>query len=161
MSLTSILQESTGGAAGSQPGGSSPTLDRPEPETVKQRGLSLPVKEWRGRSQDQGGFSPPVDGCRGWGQDQQDPGLERVDIQDLETPRIEGLSPTVKNFRARGQHQQGLGVRLRQAGLTPPSLLKRSASLAKLDHLQLSTFDLSDLDAGPGEGFEGTEMGMG
>ncbi|KAM9317979.1 uncharacterized protein ssh2a isoform 2-T2 [Pholidichthys leucotaenia] len=39
-----------------------------------------------------------------------------------------------------------LEARLRQAGLTPPSLMKRSASLAKLDCLELSTNDLSSLD---------------
>ncbi|KAK9520569.1 hypothetical protein VZT92_020445 [Zoarces viviparus] len=40
----------------------------------------------------------------------------------------------------------GLEARIRQAGLTPPSLMKRSASLAKLDCLELSANDLSDLD---------------
>ncbi|XP_049582552.1 protein phosphatase Slingshot homolog 2 isoform X1 [Syngnathus scovelli] len=39
-----------------------------------------------------------------------------------------------------------LEARIRQAGLTPPSLMKRSASLAKLDCLELSPNDLSDLD---------------
>ncbi|XP_061924050.1 protein phosphatase Slingshot homolog 2 isoform X1 [Entelurus aequoreus] len=39
-----------------------------------------------------------------------------------------------------------LEARIRQAGLTPPSLMKRSASLAKLDCLELSATDLSDLD---------------
>ncbi|XP_048837247.1 protein phosphatase Slingshot homolog 2-like isoform X2 [Brienomyrus brachyistius] len=39
-----------------------------------------------------------------------------------------------------------LEARIRQAGLTPPSLMKRSASLAKLDRLELSTNDLSDWD---------------
>ncbi|KAL4647567.1 hypothetical protein GN956_G8704 [Arapaima gigas] len=39
-----------------------------------------------------------------------------------------------------------LGARIRQAGLTPPSLMKRSASLAKLDRLELSTNDLSNWD---------------
>ncbi|KAG7223102.1 hypothetical protein INR49_015861 [Caranx melampygus] len=42
-----------------------------------------------------------------------------------------------------------LEARLRQAGLTPPSLMKRSASLAKLDCLELSANDLSDLDLRP------------
>jgi len=39
-----------------------------------------------------------------------------------------------------------LEARIRQAGLTPPSLMKRSASLAKLDRLELSANDLSDMD---------------
>lgn len=39
-----------------------------------------------------------------------------------------------------------LEARIRQAGLTPPSLMKRSASLAKLDCLELSANDLSSLD---------------
>ncbi|XP_030008909.1 protein phosphatase Slingshot homolog 2 isoform X2 [Sphaeramia orbicularis] len=42
-----------------------------------------------------------------------------------------------------------LEARMRQAGLTPPSLMKRSASLAKLDCLELSANDLSDLDLRP------------
>ncbi|XP_067362876.1 protein phosphatase Slingshot homolog 2 isoform X4 [Channa argus] len=42
-----------------------------------------------------------------------------------------------------------LEARIRQAGLTPPSLMKRSASLAKLDCLELSANDLSDLDLKP------------
>uniref|UniRef100_A0A3B3VG10 protein-serine/threonine phosphatase n=1 Tax=Poecilia latipinna TaxID=48699 RepID=A0A3B3VG10_9TELE len=42
-----------------------------------------------------------------------------------------------------------LEARMRQAGLTPPSLMKRSASLAKLDCLELSANDLCDLDLTP------------
>ncbi|KAK2846954.1 hypothetical protein Q5P01_009953 [Channa striata] len=42
-----------------------------------------------------------------------------------------------------------LEARIRQAGLTPPSLMKRSASLAKLDCLELSANDLNDLDLKP------------
>uniref|UniRef100_A0A7N8XV53 protein-serine/threonine phosphatase n=1 Tax=Mastacembelus armatus TaxID=205130 RepID=A0A7N8XV53_9TELE len=42
-----------------------------------------------------------------------------------------------------------LEARIRQAGLTPPSLMKRSASLAKLDSLELSASDLSDWDLRP------------
>lgn len=46
-----------------------------------------------------------------------------------------------------GRHRaMELEARIRQAGLTPPSLMKRSASLAKLDCLELSANDLSDLD---------------
>nr|XP_020441972.1 protein phosphatase Slingshot homolog 2 isoform X2 [Monopterus albus] len=46
-----------------------------------------------------------------------------------------------------GWHRpMGLEARIRQAGLTPPSFMKRSASLAKLDCLELSANDLSDLD---------------
>uniref|UniRef100_A0AAV2J4K4 protein-serine/threonine phosphatase n=1 Tax=Knipowitschia caucasica TaxID=637954 RepID=A0AAV2J4K4_KNICA len=41
---------------------------------------------------------------------------------------------------------QDVEARLRQAGLTPPSLMKRSASLAKLDSLELSANDLNHLD---------------
>uniref|UniRef100_A0A3Q3G0J5 protein-serine/threonine phosphatase n=1 Tax=Labrus bergylta TaxID=56723 RepID=A0A3Q3G0J5_9LABR len=39
-----------------------------------------------------------------------------------------------------------LEARIRHAGLTAPSLMKRSASLAKLDCLELSADDLSDLE---------------
>lgn len=56
-----------------------------------------------------------------------------------------------KSFlEATGWHRaMELEARLRQAGLTPPSLMKRSASLAKLDCLELSANDLSDLDLRP------------
>lgn len=40
-------------------------------------------------------------------------------------------------------------ARIRQAGLTPPSMMKRSASLAKLGSLELSAIDLSELDLRP------------
>nr|XP_055036680.1 protein phosphatase Slingshot homolog 2b isoform X1 [Misgurnus anguillicaudatus] len=40
-------------------------------------------------------------------------------------------------------------ARIRQAGLTPPSMMKRSASLAKLGLLELSPVDLSELDLSP------------
>ncbi|KAF0030767.1 hypothetical protein F2P81_017498 [Scophthalmus maximus] len=53
-------------------------------------------------------------------------------------------------FLERGRHRATeLEARIRQAGLTPPSLMKRSASLAKLDCLELSADDLSDLDLRP------------
>ncbi|XP_062408419.1 protein phosphatase Slingshot homolog 2 isoform X2 [Sardina pilchardus] len=44
------------------------------------------------------------------------------------------------------QRAMEIEARIRQAGLTPPSLMKRSASLAKLDCLELSTHDLSSWD---------------
>ncbi|XP_051962571.1 protein phosphatase Slingshot homolog 2 isoform X2 [Xyrauchen texanus] len=47
------------------------------------------------------------------------------------------------------QRAMEIEARIRQAGLTPPSLMKRSASLAKLDRLELSTHDLSDWDFHP------------
>ncbi|XP_029923253.1 protein phosphatase Slingshot homolog 2 isoform X2 [Myripristis murdjan] len=47
------------------------------------------------------------------------------------------------------QRAMELEARIRQAGLTPPSLMKRSASLAKLDCLELSANDLNDWDLRP------------
>ncbi|XP_041731301.2 protein phosphatase Slingshot homolog 2 isoform X2 [Coregonus clupeaformis] len=47
------------------------------------------------------------------------------------------------------QRAMEIESRIRQAGLTPPSLMKRSASLAKLDCLELSANDLSDWDLRP------------
>uniref|UniRef100_A0A8C7S516 protein-serine/threonine phosphatase n=1 Tax=Oncorhynchus mykiss TaxID=8022 RepID=A0A8C7S516_ONCMY len=44
------------------------------------------------------------------------------------------------------QRAMEIEARIRQAGLTPPSLMKRSASLAKLDCLELSANDLNDWD---------------
>ncbi|XP_028662509.1 protein phosphatase Slingshot homolog 2-like isoform X2 [Erpetoichthys calabaricus] len=43
------------------------------------------------------------------------------------------------------QRAQEIEARIRQAGLTTPSLMKRSASLAKLGCLELSTDDLSEV----------------
>ncbi|XP_048017660.1 protein phosphatase Slingshot homolog 2 isoform X2 [Megalobrama amblycephala] len=57
--------------------------------------------------------------------------------------RLEPKAPAV------WQRAMEIEARIRQAGLTPPSLMKRSASLAKLDRLELSTNDLSDWDFHP------------
>ncbi|XP_034023831.1 protein phosphatase Slingshot homolog 2 isoform X2 [Thalassophryne amazonica] len=55
--------------------------------------------------------------------------------------------PGKKCLEPKGWHGAAeLEARIRQAGLTPPSLMKRSASLAKLDCLELSASDLSDWD---------------
>ncbi|XP_043114365.1 protein phosphatase Slingshot homolog 2 isoform X2 [Puntigrus tetrazona] len=57
--------------------------------------------------------------------------------------RLEPKAPAI------WQRAMEIEARIRQAGLTPPSLMKRSASLAKLDRLELSTNDLSDWDFHP------------
>ncbi|KAM6986931.1 protein phosphatase Slingshot homolog 2b [Aplochiton taeniatus] len=49
-----------------------------------------------------------------------------------------------KGGRGGGQRAREKEARIRQAGLTPPSLMKRSASLAKLGCLELLANDLSD-----------------
>ncbi|XP_023263925.1 protein phosphatase Slingshot homolog 2 isoform X1 [Seriola lalandi dorsalis] len=81
--------------------------------------------------------------CKGASSEQTPPGLE---VGQRLRKRREGksfLEPT-------GWHRaMELEARIRQAGLTPPSLMKRSASLAKLDCLELSANDLSDLDLRP------------
>ncbi|KAK7130842.1 hypothetical protein R3I94_016099 [Phoxinus phoxinus] len=51
--------------------------------------------------------------------------------------------------RATRERTKEVEARIRQAGLTPPSMMKRSASLAKLGSLELSTFDLNELDLIP------------
>ncbi|XP_068440956.1 protein phosphatase Slingshot homolog 2 isoform X2 [Clinocottus analis] len=102
------------------------------------------------------------------GRDQETPG-ERPrgprDVMDTEpgprdVPSSEQTPPGPEVGRRRRERQEGrsflepivwhrameLEARIRQAGLTPPSLMKRSASLAKLDCLELSANDLSDLD---------------
>ncbi|XP_017289859.1 protein phosphatase Slingshot homolog 2 isoform X2 [Kryptolebias marmoratus] len=78
--------------------------------------------------------------CKGSSSDQNPPGrAHRQQLRD----RQEGRAPSEPT----GWHRTvELEARLRQAGLTPPSLMKRSASLAKLDCLELSANDLSDLD---------------
>ncbi|XP_051956522.1 protein phosphatase Slingshot homolog 1-like [Xyrauchen texanus] len=51
--------------------------------------------------------------------------------------------------RAERERTKEVEARIRQAGLTPPSKMKRSASLAKLGSLELSPIDLSELDMSP------------
>uniref|UniRef100_A0A9J8AQN2 protein-serine/threonine phosphatase n=1 Tax=Cyprinus carpio carpio TaxID=630221 RepID=A0A9J8AQN2_CYPCA len=51
--------------------------------------------------------------------------------------------------RAARERTKEVEARIRQAGLTPPSMMKRSASLAKLGSLELSPTDLSELDLSP------------
>nr|XP_040039200.1 protein phosphatase Slingshot homolog 2 isoform X2 [Gasterosteus aculeatus aculeatus] len=78
--------------------------------------------------------------CEGRSSEQPAPGLEGGQRR---RERREG-----KSFREPmgWRRATALEARIRQAGLTPPSLMKRSASLAKLDCLELSANDLSDLD---------------
>ncbi|XP_008424266.1 protein phosphatase Slingshot homolog 2 isoform X1 [Poecilia reticulata] len=83
-----------------------------------------------------------------------------TDTLDTKSGRPKG-SEAARQRRKEKAESRGLGVppswqrtleleaRMRQAGLTPPSLMKRSASLAKLDCLQLSANDLCDLDLTP------------
>lgn len=101
--------------------------------------------------------------------------LETTDSQDQELGQPQGLRDIMDTEPCKGatsglevgqrpqERQEGKGfqlpagwhraveleARIRQAGLTPPSLMKRSASLAKLDCLELSANDLSDLDLRP------------
>ncbi|KAA8593823.1 hypothetical protein FQN60_004657 [Etheostoma spectabile] len=81
--------------------------------------------------------------CKGGSSEQTPPGLE---VGQRLRERQEGksfLEPIVWH------RAMELEARIRQAGLTPPSFMKRSASLAKLDCLELSANDLSDLDLRP------------
>ncbi|XP_027901507.1 protein phosphatase Slingshot homolog 2 isoform X1 [Xiphophorus couchianus] len=83
-----------------------------------------------------------------------------TDTMDTKSGRPKG-SEAVRQRRKEKAESRGLGAppswqrtleleaRMRQAGLTPPSLMKRSASLAKLDCLELSANDLCDLDLRP------------
>lgn len=63
--------------------------------------------------------------------------------------KVEGEQWAEAKAPAVWQRAMELEARLRQAGLTPPSLMKRSASLAKLDQLELSMHDLNDWDFHP------------
>lgn len=51
--------------------------------------------------------------------------------------------------RAARERTKEVEARIRQAGLTPPSMMKRSASLAKLGSLELSPVDLYELELSP------------
>ncbi|XP_056612709.1 protein phosphatase Slingshot homolog 2 isoform X1 [Triplophysa dalaica] len=80
--------------------------------------------------------------CVGHSEDKQIPLGQRNCIQGEQR----ALDPKAS---AVWQRAMEIEARIRQAGLTPPSLMKRSASLAKLDRLELSTHDLSDWDFQP------------
>uniref|UniRef100_A0A087XUT4 protein-serine/threonine phosphatase n=1 Tax=Poecilia formosa TaxID=48698 RepID=A0A087XUT4_POEFO len=71
-----------------------------------------------------------------------------TDTMDTKLGRPRG-SEAARQRRKDWQRTLELEARMRQAGLTPPSLMKRSASLAKLDCLELSANDLCDLDLTP------------
>ncbi|XP_041707354.2 LOW QUALITY PROTEIN: protein phosphatase Slingshot homolog 1 [Coregonus clupeaformis] len=66
--------------------------------------------------------------------------------------KVWGEGVEARQKRVRGgdrQRAREVEARIRQAGLTPPSLMKRSASLAKLGCLELSANDLSDWEISP------------
>uniref|UniRef100_A0A4W5P4L3 protein-serine/threonine phosphatase n=1 Tax=Hucho hucho TaxID=62062 RepID=A0A4W5P4L3_9TELE len=66
--------------------------------------------------------------------------------------QVWGEGTQARQKRVRGgdrQRAREVEARIRQAGLTPPSLMKRSASLAKLGCLKLSANDLSNWDISP------------
>ncbi|XP_069390254.1 protein phosphatase Slingshot homolog 2 isoform X2 [Paralichthys olivaceus] len=76
-----------------------------------------------------------------------EPSSEQTSPELEEGQRLRnGLEGKILLERAGWHRAMELEARIRQAGLTPPSLMKRSASLAKLDCLELSANDLSDLD---------------
>lgn len=77
--------------------------------------------------------------CVGQSEDKQMPQGQKDCIQGEQR----ALDPKAS---ALWQRAMEIEARIRQAGLTPPSLMKRSASLAKLDRLELSTHDLTDWD---------------
>ncbi|KTF87861.1 hypothetical protein cypCar_00026737 [Cyprinus carpio] len=79
--------------------------------------------------------------CTGQVEENQSP----EDKQDL----IDGEQRLEHKAPAMWKRAMEIEARIRQAGLTPPSLMKRSASIAKLDRLELSTNDLSDWDFHP------------
>ncbi|KAK1786045.1 hypothetical protein P4O66_017777 [Electrophorus voltai] len=63
--------------------------------------------------------------------------------------RAEPEAPVELQAPAMWQRAMEIEARIRQAGLTPPSFMKRSASLAKLDQLELSMHDLNNWDFHP------------
>uniref|UniRef100_A0AAZ3STY9 protein-serine/threonine phosphatase n=1 Tax=Oncorhynchus tshawytscha TaxID=74940 RepID=A0AAZ3STY9_ONCTS len=82
--------------------------------------------------------------------------LRQVSGGGAKVPRcvgqVWGEGTQARQKRVRGgdrQRAREVEARIRQAGLTPPSLMKRSASLAKLGCLDLSANDLSNWDISP------------
>lgn len=81
--------------------------------------------------------------------------LQQVSVGGAFKPRCvdRGFGFSARTTRKRGCSVQKrvseVEARIRQAGLTPPSLMKRSASLAKLGCLELLANDLSELSRSP------------
>ncbi|KAK3561135.1 hypothetical protein QTP86_028301 [Hemibagrus guttatus] len=73
-------------------------------------------------------------------------GMEACFSYSQQLENTQGSTVSQPRTPAMWQKAMEMEARIRQAGLTPPSLMKRSASLAKLDQLELSTHDLSDWD---------------
>lgn len=73
-------------------------------------------------------------------------GMEACFSYSQQLENTQGSTASQIRTPAVWQKAMEMEARIRQAGLTPPSLMKRSASLAKLDQLELSTHDLNDWD---------------
>ncbi|XP_058269808.1 protein phosphatase Slingshot homolog 2 isoform X2 [Hemibagrus wyckioides] len=73
-------------------------------------------------------------------------GMEACFSYSQQLENTQGSTASQPRTPAVWQKAMEMEARIRQAGLTPPSLMKRSASLAKLDQLELSTHDLNDWD---------------
>lgn len=73
-------------------------------------------------------------------------GMEACFSYSQQLDKTRGSTESQRRTPAMWQKAMEMEARIRQAGLTPPSLMKRSASLAKLDQLELSTHDLNDWD---------------
>lgn len=73
-------------------------------------------------------------------------GMEACFNYSQQLENTNGSTESPPRAPAMWQKAMEMEARIRQAGLTPPSLMKRSASLAKLDQLELSTHDLNDWD---------------
>ncbi|XP_052472694.1 protein phosphatase Slingshot homolog 2 [Carassius gibelio] len=75
--------------------------------------------------------------------------VEENQLHEDKEDSIDGEQHTEPKAPAMWQRAMEIETRIRLAGLTPPSLMKRSASLAKLDQLELCTNDLSNWDFHP------------
>ncbi|XP_060743648.1 protein phosphatase Slingshot homolog 2 isoform X2 [Tachysurus vachellii] len=73
-------------------------------------------------------------------------GMEACFSYSQQLENTNGFTASQPRIPAMWQKAVEMEARIRQAGLTPPSLMKRSASLAKLDQLELSMNDLNDWD---------------
>lgn len=73
-------------------------------------------------------------------------GMENYSNYSQQLENMRSSRESQPRTQAMWQKAMEMEARIRQAGLTPPSLMKRSASLAKLDQLELSTHDLNDWD---------------
>lgn len=117
-------------------------LSRPAPNSQELERIQDTLRELQAFLYEAGGPGAPERPAQGRG-------TEQMTGQDTGRELGEKVPPRPPREAPVWQRAMEIEARIRQVGLTPPSLMKRSASLAKLDCLELSTNDLDDWELCP------------